>query len=127
MITGLYFAIFGAGLALLFLNVVKNRRANKILFGDGNNDALIRARSVHSNYVETVPFILLLMLMLEQSGFYPDFVIHIFGIGMIISRALHFHGITVKEASGKTRVFGSAGFIFLLLGGAVLLLIDYIL
>lgn len=122
MLTFIYTSLFSLGLAYLFLQVVKYRRKDKVTFGDGGSDMVIRARSIHSNYVETVPFILLLMFLMETSG-YPAWLIHIFGLGMIASRGFHFYAIFNGGGAGKFRVYAGVTFITLLIAGSVLLLV----
>lgn len=126
MITALYLGLFGFALAFLFLRVVRLRWTQKISMGDGGNIVLQRAISVHRNFTETVPFILLLMFFIEQAG-YPGAVIHVMGAGMIVSRILHFMGITHPDNKGNFRVLGSVIFIALLLTGSVLSVLSYVM
>lgn len=124
MITPLYVGIFGLWLAVLFLNVVRNRRKYKIAFGDGGVDSLVRARSIHENYVETVPFIIFIMFFMEALN-YPAWLVHVFGVGMLVSRALHVIGIYKFIPKAPLRVLAGVSFITLLVAGSVLLLIKW--
>ncbi|MBN8521684.1 MAG: MAPEG family protein [Alphaproteobacteria bacterium] len=122
MVTGLYFALFGFWLAFLFLRIVKIRTTQKIAFGQGGNQDMVRAQSVHSNFVETVPFILVLMIVLEWQGMYPAWVIHLVGLTMVASRIAHFIGIHQGTGTGIWRVVAGVSFITLLLIGSCLAL-----
>lgn len=121
MITPIYFAIFAIGLFALFLNVVRFRIKHKVSLGDGDNADIKCARAAHGNYVETVPFILIAMILLEMQG-YGAAVIHFFGAAMIVSRTLHFVGLRGENNVGKGRFFGSLLFNILLIAAAKLLL-----
>lgn len=125
MVTQLYLAIFGLALSALFINVVRLRFKNKVSLGDGDVSELQRARSIHGNYIETVPVILAMMFFMEIEEL-PSALIHGFGILMIVSRLCHVHGIMKhKFAAGITRRI--AGFIFLslVIAGSLILLFKY--
>ncbi len=125
MITQLYLALFGFALCGLYLNVVRLRIKNRVSLGDGGVDDLQRARSIHGNFIETVPVILAMMFFMEIEDL-PPVLIHSFGILMIVSRLCHFHGIlTHKFAAGLARRL--AGFIFLslVIAGSIILLFKY--
>lgn len=125
MITPLYIAFSAIFLCGLFLNVVRLRIKNKVSLGDGEVDTLKRARSIHSNFVETVPFILLIMFALEMQGFQAP-VLHSFGILMLLSRALHIWGIYGHlYAAGKPRTMSGVVTNLLFLAGAILIIIRY--
>lgn len=95
MITGLYLSIFGLVLIFLIVRVVLLRMRYKVSLGDGGHDDLLRAMRVHGNYVETIPMALLVMLMVELGGA-SLWVVHAMGVTMIVSRVLHFIGLTHK-------------------------------
>lgn len=126
MITALYLGLFGFALAFLFLRVVRLRWTQKVSLGDGGNIMLQRAISVHRNFIETVPYIIILMFFVEQAG-YPGTVIHVMGAVMIVSRILHFMGITYPDNKGNFRVLGSVVFIIMLLTGSVLSVLSYVM
>lgn len=125
MVTQLYLAIFGLVLCGLFLNVVRLRIKNRVSLGDGGIDELQRARSIHSNFIETVPVILAMMFFMEIEDVSPVLV-HGFGILMIVSRLCHFHGIlTHKFAAGLARRIAGIIFITLVIAGSIILLFKY--
>src|ERR1044071_2914874 len=63
-ITGFYLALLGLIYAALALQVVRLRRGNRVIFGDGENARLRSAIRVHANFIEYVPIIALLVAML---------------------------------------------------------------
>lgn len=126
MVTPLYVGIAAFAIIALFINVVRNRFKHEISLGDGDNAELIRARSVYGNFIEIVPFILILMFMMETQG-YSAIIIHGFGLTIILSRIFHILGIYHKTTAGKLRVLGSVLALALMAAGGILLLISYII
>ena len=92
MITALYAAILAIWICWLVINVVKNRIRNQVAHGDGGVDALVLARSAHSNATETIPIALILLFALELNGG-PVWLLHIFGLALILGRFIHAKGI----------------------------------
>ena len=126
VVTPLYTALLALMLVALFLNVVRIRRKNKISLGDGNDPDLQRARSIHGNFIETVPFVLILMFFMEGMNT-SIYVIHAFGIALILSRILHVLGIYHASTVGNGRVAAGIITMTLLIAGSVILLFKYIL
>lgn len=124
--TPLYVGIAAIALVALFVNVVRMRFKHQVSLGDGGHDELIRARSVHGNFIEIVPFVLMIMAALEVQG-YHDFVLHGFGVALMISRICHVFGVYHKTTVGKLRMVGSALALSLIAIGGGLLLVSYIL
>ncbi len=52
----------------LSMRVGKVRRAEKISVGDGGNEFLIRRMRAHINFVESAPFVLILIAAIELAG-----------------------------------------------------------
>jgi uncharacterized membrane protein YecN with MAPEG domain len=88
--------LIAVGLAFL---VVRQRMSTKTLFGTGGNPALERAIRAHSNFIEYVPLILLLMLLLELGGA-TSLRLHIMGAALTIGRLLHAWGLS--RSSGRS-------------------------
>ncbi|MEM6780543.1 MAG: MAPEG family protein [Pseudomonadota bacterium] len=125
MVVGLYAAIFGISLSILYLKVVQQRRTHKVSLGDGGNDDLMKARSVHSNFVETIPFLLILMTLLEMNG-YQDWVIHAFGLLAILGRKFHIIGIYRLSSVLPFRVMAGVLTLTLILAASGMLLFKYV-
>ena len=87
--------IYAGLLALLFfvlsLRVVKLRGHGASL-GDGGNPLLLRRIRAHGNFAEYVPFILLMMGVLELSH-YSAYLLHALGIALLIARLLHGYAV----------------------------------
>ena len=82
MITTLYAAILAFLYLGLTLLVIRGRWKFKIGLGDGGNREMERMIRAHGNFAEFVPFALLLLFMLDYSGFSPV-MIHILGIMLV--------------------------------------------
>lgn len=121
MITPIYTAILAFMLAGLFINVVRVRRKHRVGLGNGGNPAVAKAVRAHGNFVETVPFIILMMAMLESMGIMA-MVLHGMGALLVFSRLLSMWGLA--ESTGTSMGRFSAGIItvFLFLAGGLLLL-----
>jgi uncharacterized membrane protein YecN with MAPEG domain len=93
--------IYAGILALLFfvlsLRVIKMRGAG-ISLGDGGNPVMLRRIRGHGNFAEYVPFILLMMAMLELSHF-STYFLHGLGIVLVVGRLLHGYALSFTEKS----------------------------
>jgi len=99
LITLFYAGLNGLiALGLAFL-VVRQRRRTRTLFGAGGNPDLERAIRAHGNFVEYVPLILILLLLLELSGT-PALRLHIMGAALTVARLLHAWGLS--RSSGRS-------------------------
>ena len=104
MITGLYAALFAFMQIYLTMQVVKHRKKHEISLGHGDNDELTRHVRVHGNFVETIPMALFLMLILETGGL-DYWVIHVLGLGMLLSRIGHRIGLLSGHGHGAFRQY----------------------
>ena len=102
MVTALYASLAALWIYYLALKVIKVRRKERIAYGDQKIDALIKARSAHSNAVENSLIILLLLFALEFNGA-PIILIHIVGVLFLIGRV--FHAQAMLEFNLKKRTF----------------------
>lgn len=93
MITGLYAAVFGFMLVVLVLRVAQRRQKYRVGLGDGGIPDLTQAIRVHGNFIEIVPIMLIMMVLMEE-GAIQTWVLHVFGIVAVLSRLLHAYGIT---------------------------------
>ncbi|MEE9455172.1 MAG: MAPEG family protein [Paracoccaceae bacterium] len=101
----LYAGLNGLVLMWLLSHIGKLRETEKISIGDGGNARLIRAMRGQGNFVENVPMILLLMLLLALMGV-SIWAIHILGIALFIGRVLHARHFTQDDAPGWLRRIG---------------------
>lgn len=102
-ITVLYSAILALFLIALSMNVIKARVAAKVALLDGGDDRLTRAIRVHANFIEYVPFMLFLMLIIEINGA-PQLVLHAAGVLIIITRLLHISSMLYFEIREKRTI-----------------------
>lgn len=103
MIIGLYAALLGLMFLGLTYYVIAGRRAYQIGLGDGGNEELATRIRIHGNFAETIPFALLLILLVEMQGA-PLLSIHAMGITLLAGRAFHFWGL--RGPSLRWRVVG---------------------
>ncbi|MBL4756777.1 MAG: MAPEG family protein [Rhizobiales bacterium] len=101
---------FYAGLLALFyfyltIQVVKQRRENRVSIGAGKNRLLERAMRVHGNFSEYAPIALLLIAFAELLGT-PSWSIHALALALIAGRLLHAYGLGQEPDNLKFRRWG---------------------
>ncbi len=102
--------IYAGLLAILFLVLsvrVVRLRGHGASLGDGGNPLLLRRIRGHGNFAEYVPFILLMMAMLELSHF-SSYLLHALGIGLVVARLLHACALSFSEHFKFGRFWGTA-------------------
>lgn len=92
---------------VLALLVVRQRGIAKVAIGTGGNIELERAIRAHGNFVEYVPLILVLLLILEIDKTKP-LVLHVLGLALTIGRVLHAWGLSSSEGVTRGRSIGIA-------------------
>ena len=107
-VTALYAGLLGlVGLVLAGL-VGRARAKTNISLNDGGNKELIEANRRHMNWVEYVPFILLLLAIAELNGAAKTWV-HVMGGVLLISRLIHPFGISADKMMMWQRGAGTSG------------------
>jgi uncharacterized membrane protein YecN with MAPEG domain len=100
-----------AGLLALWFFVLSYRvirlRGHGASLGDGGNPELLRRIRAHGNFSEYVPFILLMIGMLELSHF-PAILLHVLGITLLVARLLHGYALSFRESFKFGRFWGAA-------------------
>lgn len=119
----LYAGILGVMVVPMLLNVITYRVKNRISLGEGNDAGLIRRVRGHANFIETVPFALLLIVLVELSGGSANLV-HGLGITLVAGRALHYCTLIAKPEC-PTRAVGMLATIGVMLTAAIWLLMAY--
>jgi len=94
-------------------------RGHGASLGDGGNPMLLRRIRGHGNFAEYVPFILLMMGMLEL-GRFSIYVLHAMGVTLVAARLLHAYALSYSEKFRFGRFWGTALTFGLLLVGGVL-------
>ena len=98
----------------LMMRIGAVRRAEKIFLGDEDNDNLIRRMRAQANFVETTPFVLILIAAIELSGEAGLWLSYVAGI-YILGRIGHAFGMD-GGALSKGRMVGTIITILTLLG-----------
>lgn len=113
MITGLYAGLCGLLLIVLYVRVSQRRLATKIGVGTGGDAELEQRVRGHANFIETAPFALLLLYLVEQTGLEP-MVIHAFGAAFLVSRLAHAQGMSSTTGRSAGRLYGSIGTVLMI-------------
>jgi uncharacterized protein len=106
----------GAALVNLWLMIRcgQARTKGKVSIGDGGDDHLIRRMRAHANFVESAPFVLILIAALEASGLGGGWLWYV-GIIYIAGRLAHGLGMD-GGAMEKGRMVGTLITMLTLLG-----------
>ena len=107
IVTALYAGLLALWFVVLSLRVVDQRRRNKVSLGDGGKTMLLRAIRGHANFSEYVPLALVLLAILELSG-YPRYVLHGLGATLLAGRLLHGYALSFTAHFRFGRVAGAA-------------------
>lgn len=91
-ITALYLAIFALFASYLAFLPGKIRGTEKISVGDGGRTDLLVAMRKHGNFVEYVPYFMLMFAVMELNGASIG-LLHGLGIAMLVSRICHAVGL----------------------------------
>ncbi|WP_081894591.1 MAPEG family protein [Ruegeria halocynthiae] len=87
--------VYAALLAILYValsaKVISQRRNDKISYGDGGNQGMLKVIRTHSNFVEYTPFALLLIAMVELQGA-GGLLLNLLGMALLAGRVLHAYG-----------------------------------
>lgn len=126
MITGFYAGLLALWLAFLLLSVVRMRWKYRVGLGDGGQQELMQAIRIHGNFTETVPLILILMVLME-SYHYDEWILHAFGIVLVLSRVWHWWGLRHSPATSKGRLLGTVSVVSLALIGGGLLIYNHLM
>lgn len=114
-----------AGLLAILYFVLSYRiivmRGHGVSFGDGGNPVLLRRIRAHGNFSEYVPFILLMLGILELNHL-PFYALNILGLTLLIARLLHGYSLSFTESFKFGRFWGTALTFLLLLVCGVLCL-----
>ncbi len=101
-----YAGINGLIALVLVVLVVRQRGKTKTGLGTGGHLALEQAIRVHGNFIEYVPLILILLLLLELGGLAPLWL-HLMGIALTLGRILHAWGLSTSPGESFGRAAGT--------------------
>jgi uncharacterized protein len=100
-----YAGLNGLIALVLALWVVRQRGKTKTNLGTGGHPAMEQAIRAHGNFIEYVPLILLLLLLLELGGLAPLWI-HLMGTALTLGRILHPWGLLTKPGESFGRAAG---------------------
>jgi len=120
-IVALYVALHLILAPVLMFRVGQVRLKEKVSLGDGGNILLNARIRAHGNYIETTPLALIGLFALAMLSA-PPFLLHLFGVGFLIGRLLHAHGMARPQANGRGRSLGMVLTLLTYLGTALSLL-----
>ncbi len=98
---------------MLWINVTRTRGALKISIGDGDQVVLHERMRRHGNFIEWVPFAVLLMMLAEAAGAGAAWL-HAAGAILLVSRLLHPFGLHADNPTHPLRIIGNSGSILAL-------------
>ena len=100
MVTLFYASILALIMAFLGLRIPGQRGRARVSLGDGGDPELTARIRTFGNFVEWVPMILVLMLMIESfSG--SRYYLHLVGILLVVARIIHSQSL---RANGTTKL-----------------------
>lgn len=126
MITGFYAGLLALWLVFLILSVVRLRWKYRVGLGDGGEKELTRAIRIHGNFTETVPMVLILMGLMEYAQAVPAMALHGFGVALVLSRLVHWRGLSGSSTTSFGRTAGTVAVNLLLAAGAVILVYAFL-
>ena len=106
-ITSLYAGLLGFWFLVLTARVIGGRRTGNISLGDGGDASLLRRIRAHGNFAEYVPLVLVMMAVLENTGF-NGWLLHIVGVPLLLGRLLHGYALSFTSEFMQGRVVGMA-------------------
>lgn len=104
----------------LSVRTIGLRRKLRIGIGSNENNQMLRAMRVHSNFAEYVPITLILILFVEAQGG-PPLLVHALGALLLIGPSVHAYGVSQMNEKFVFRVSGMMTFAALLVSACVLL------
>ena len=120
-ITALYAALQGILAIALEVPIGRLRGQTNVSIYDGGNPALGAAIRRHANWTEHVPFVLLLMALLELNGASAG-LLHGLGLTLLVARILHPFGLDPQVMRRPLRAVGALGTLLVSLVAIVALL-----
>lgn len=105
-VTAFYAALSTLLVVFLAFRVVRRRLQARVGVGVGTDAVLERRVRVHANAVENLPLALLLLLLLELLVF-QHWLLHLFGIGLLLGRILHAWGLNARAGTSPGRFSGA--------------------
>lgn len=125
-ITGLYAGIAALLVVVLAVRVMLRRRHTRTGIGDGGDHDLGKRIRAHANAIEYLPIGLLLLLIIELNQT-QALLVHVFGISLLVGRALHAFGLSRSSGPSAGRMLGTALTLLAIMVMAALLVWQYLI
>ncbi|MDB5491053.1 MAG: putative rane protein [Micavibrio sp.] len=126
-ITLLYAALLTVLLLALIFRIVYLRWTLRIGIGDGGDRVMVRAVRAHGNFIETAPWALVLMLLVEMTGAATVPMLHVYGCILLAGRCLHAYGVSRSGGPSFGRMAGIILTLLTFMAGAMLCAKNYFL
>jgi uncharacterized protein len=120
-VTALYAGLLGLIGIVLWAMVGPVRGRTNISLNDGGNTELIEASRRHMNWVENVPYIIVLFAIIELNGGSRTWL-HAMGVVLVAARIVHPFGIDATNIRIWQRIAGAAGTFFVMIAATVTVL-----
>jgi uncharacterized membrane protein YecN with MAPEG domain len=117
----LYTSLLALVFVVLSMRVIRLRRSERIAVGHGESKPLMRAMRVQANFAEYVPLALILLGYLEIQQL-PVYLVHVFGLTLVVGRLAHAYGMSQTPEDFRFRVWGMYATFFVLAGQALVLI-----
>jgi hypothetical protein len=125
IITGFYAGLLALLLLIFTVRIIQLRLKLKVGLGDGQKSPLIKAIRIHGNFIEYIPFTLLLLAIYELNGG-SVFILHGLGMLLIVARIAHAIGLTKSMGTSGYRQFGALATFIVIIALAILNITHFI-
>ncbi len=105
-ITAFYASLLAVFMLFLSIQVIIQRRESKVSLGAGEDRHMLQMMRAHANFIEYVPFCLVLMLVAELNQA-SSLLLHIVGWTLLIARFLHAYGVRHHYGASWQRFVGA--------------------
>jgi len=105
-VTAFYACLLAAFLLFLAFMVIAQRRESRISLGDGGERHMMQMMRAHGNFIEYVPFALVLMMLAELNGV-NTLLLHICGWWLLAARMAHAYGLRHHYGTSWQRFVGA--------------------
>ena len=105
----IYVAISAFILYKISVNVILERRKNKVSFGDDGNRTLMRRIRAQGNFIEYTPIFLISLIGIEWIGYEKNisyYLIYVHSLGIIFILGRIFHAISLYQKKISFRRIG---------------------
>lgn len=92
---------------VLWMGVTSARPGFKTSIGDGGDNQLLLKIRRHGNFIEWVPFLLVLMILAEAQGTGPVWM-HAAGALILAGRVIHPFGLKIDNGAHPLRMIGNS-------------------